>query len=191
MPRPTLTRVAERLRSQEGKMAETLIGKVNHWFGRIGVIGVELTDQLAVGDRIHVLGHTTDFDQTVTSMQIMHQDVAKAGAGDGDLCGMGGAIPTSPGHLPGRGDLVLPPPEGSLHRHCRGSHPTGSGSRRPGGGLRPFQLRLDREHARRPGVWSGARADGSSSPEGTTKLFEPGGRNGGALYRGPGEASAR
>ena len=63
-------------------MAETLIGRVNHWFGRIGVIGVELTDKLAVGDRIHVLGHTTDFDQTVTSMQIMHQDVAEAGAGD-------------------------------------------------------------------------------------------------------------
>lgn len=81
MPRQTLTRVAERLRSQEGEMAETLIGRVNHWFGRIGVIGVELTDKLAVGDRIHVLGHTTDFDQTVTSMQIMHQDVAEAGAG--------------------------------------------------------------------------------------------------------------
>jgi len=63
-------------------MAETLIGKVNHWFGKIGVAGVELTDKLAVGDHIHILGHTTDFDQTVTSMQMMHQDVAEAGAGD-------------------------------------------------------------------------------------------------------------
>ena len=63
-------------------MAEKLIGKVNHWFGRIGVVGIELTDQLAVGDRIHILGYTTDFDQEVTSMQIMHQDVSAAGPGD-------------------------------------------------------------------------------------------------------------
>jgi translation elongation factor EF-Tu-like GTPase len=63
-------------------MAEKLIGKVNHWFGRIGVAGIALTDELAVGDRIHVLGHTTDFEQEITSMQIMHQDVAEAGPGD-------------------------------------------------------------------------------------------------------------
>jgi translation elongation factor EF-Tu-like GTPase len=63
-------------------MAEKLVGKVNHWFGRIGVAGIELTDQLTVGDRIHILGHTTDFDQEVTSMQIMHQDVSAAGPGD-------------------------------------------------------------------------------------------------------------
>ena len=63
-------------------MEEKLIGKVNHWFGKIGVAGIELTDKLAVGDHIHLLGHTTDFDQDVTSMQIMHQDVAAAGPGD-------------------------------------------------------------------------------------------------------------
>jgi hypothetical protein len=63
-------------------MAEKLIGKVNHWFGRIGVAGIALTDRLAVDDRIHILGHTTDFEQDVTSMQILHQDVAKAGPGD-------------------------------------------------------------------------------------------------------------
>jgi len=63
-------------------MEEKLIGRVNHWFGKIGVAGIELTDKLAVGDHIHLLGHTTDFDQEVTSMQIMHQDVAAAGPGD-------------------------------------------------------------------------------------------------------------
>jgi len=63
-------------------MAEKLIGKVNHWFGRIGVAGIALTDTLAVGDHIHVLGHTTDFEQEVTSMQIMHQGVNEAGIGD-------------------------------------------------------------------------------------------------------------
>ena len=63
-------------------MAEKLIGKVSHWFGKIGVAGIELTGKLAVGDYIHILGYTTDFDQQVTSMQIMHQDVAEAGPGD-------------------------------------------------------------------------------------------------------------
>jgi len=63
-------------------MEKELIGKVTHWFGKVGVAGVELTGKLAVGDRIRVLGHTTDFEQEVTSMQIMHQDVAEAGPGD-------------------------------------------------------------------------------------------------------------
>jgi len=63
-------------------MPEEVIGKVSHWFGKIGVAGITLTDKLAVGDHIHILGHTTDFEQEVTSMQIMHQDVAEAGPGD-------------------------------------------------------------------------------------------------------------
>ncbi|MBN1976138.1 MAG: translation elongation factor-like protein [Anaerolineae bacterium] len=63
-------------------MAEKLIGKVSHWFGNINVAGIELTAKLAVGDRIHVLGHTTDFEQEIKSMQILHQDVSEAGRGD-------------------------------------------------------------------------------------------------------------
>ncbi len=63
-------------------MAEELIGKVSHWFGKIDVAGIELTSKLAVGDHIHILGHTTDFEQKVTSIQIMHQDVSTAGPGD-------------------------------------------------------------------------------------------------------------
>ena len=63
-------------------MAEKLIGKVNHWFSNISVVGIALTDKLGVGDHIHILGHTTDFEQDVTSMQILHQDVAEAGPGD-------------------------------------------------------------------------------------------------------------
>ena len=63
-------------------MAEKLVGKVSHWFGKIGVAGIELTGKLAVGDHVHVLGHTTDFEQEITSMQIMHQDVSEVGPGD-------------------------------------------------------------------------------------------------------------
>jgi len=63
-------------------MAEKLIGTVSHWFGNIKVAGVDLTSKLAVGDRVHILGHTTDFEQEIKSMQIMHQDVSEAGRGD-------------------------------------------------------------------------------------------------------------
>ena len=63
-------------------MPEQMIGRVDHWYGKLNVAGIELADRLAVGDHIHVLGHTTDFEQDVTSMQIMHQDVAQAGPGD-------------------------------------------------------------------------------------------------------------
>jgi len=61
---------------------EKEIGKVEDYFAHIGVIAVKLTDDLAVGDRIHIKGHTTDFSQEVTSMQIEHQNVTKARAGD-------------------------------------------------------------------------------------------------------------
>jgi translation elongation factor EF-Tu-like GTPase len=63
-------------------MAEELIGVVSHWFSKIGVAGITLTGKLTVGECLHILGHTTDFEQEITSMQIMHQDVSEAGPGD-------------------------------------------------------------------------------------------------------------
>ncbi|MFQ6059062.1 MAG: translation elongation factor-like protein [Anaerolineae bacterium] len=62
-------------------MPEKAIGKVSHYFTRISVAAIELTDQLAVGDTIHILGRSTDFEQTVDSMEIEHQAVESAGAG--------------------------------------------------------------------------------------------------------------
>jgi translation elongation factor EF-Tu-like GTPase len=63
-------------------MAEELVGEVTHWFGNISVAGIDLTGKLAVGDRIHVLGHTSDFEMDVESMQIDREDVSEAGPGD-------------------------------------------------------------------------------------------------------------
>ena len=63
-------------------MAEAKIGVVTHYFGKIGVAAVEITDgELRVGDTIHVKGHTSDFTQSIDSMQIEHGsvDVARAG----------------------------------------------------------------------------------------------------------------
>ena len=59
-----------------------IIGQVTHYFGRIGVAVLELSSDLKVGDSIHILGHTTDFEQTVGSMEIDHKKVQSVGPGD-------------------------------------------------------------------------------------------------------------
>jgi len=63
---------------EEGK----LIGKVTHYFSKIGVAVIELTDTLKVGEQIRVVGGATDFTQTVESMEIEHEKVKEAGPGD-------------------------------------------------------------------------------------------------------------
>ena len=63
-------------------MAEYLVGTVSHYYGKLEVAGIELSSELKVGDTIHVLGHTSDFTQTVDSIQIENQTVESAHAGD-------------------------------------------------------------------------------------------------------------
>ena len=60
---------------------EKRIGKVTHYFDRIGVAVLELEDGLQVGDTIHITGHRTDFTQQVNSMEIDHQKMQAVGAG--------------------------------------------------------------------------------------------------------------
>ena len=57
------------------------VGRVSHFFTKISVAVVELTSSLAVGDRILIKGPTTNFEQTVNSMQIEHENVKVAKAG--------------------------------------------------------------------------------------------------------------
>ena len=63
-------------------MPEEEVGKVNDFFARPVVAGIELTGTLKVGDKIHVKGHTTDMEQIVDSMQIDNVNVQEARAGD-------------------------------------------------------------------------------------------------------------
>ncbi len=63
-------------------MSEEQIGKISHYFGHIHVAAVELTDgALAVGDNIHIKGHTTDLREKVDSIQIEHDQVPSAKKG--------------------------------------------------------------------------------------------------------------
>jgi hypothetical protein len=57
------------------------VGHVTHFFSKINVAVVELTEPLSVGDSIIVKGPTTDFEQIVESMQIEHANIPKAEAG--------------------------------------------------------------------------------------------------------------
>ena len=64
-------------------MTEVELGRVTHYFGKIGVAGIKITqDTLAVGDTIHIKGHTSDFTQKVDSIQVEGQPVEEATAGE-------------------------------------------------------------------------------------------------------------
>lgn len=64
-------------------MEEMEIGVVTHYFDRPGVAVIKLTDgELALGDTIRFHGHTSDFTERVESMEVDHQKVERATAGD-------------------------------------------------------------------------------------------------------------
>lgn len=58
------------------------VGTISHYFSHLSVAAVQPMGELKVGDRIHILGHTTDLVQTIESMEIDHQPVQVAGPGD-------------------------------------------------------------------------------------------------------------
>jgi len=61
---------------------EEEIGMVDHYYGHAHVAGVWLKNgKLKIGDRLHFKGHTTDFMETVSSLQIEHMDVREADRG--------------------------------------------------------------------------------------------------------------
>jgi len=63
-------------------MEEERIGIVSHYFSKIGVAALALEGELAVGDIIHIKGHTTDFAQKIESMQIENKNVEHVKKGD-------------------------------------------------------------------------------------------------------------
>jgi len=63
-------------------MDKKLVGKVSHFFGKISVAVIDLVGELKSGDRISIEGANTGIvEQIVGSMQIEHQEVQRAGAG--------------------------------------------------------------------------------------------------------------
>ena len=63
-------------------MEKILIGKVTHYFPRVGVAVLDLQSSLAEGDEFHILGPLTQVKGSVESMEIQHRHVASAFPGD-------------------------------------------------------------------------------------------------------------
>ena len=60
-------------------MNEIEIGAVRHFFDKISVVVIELTaGELAIGDTIHIKGHTTDVTSKVETLQIEQDKLTKA-----------------------------------------------------------------------------------------------------------------
>jgi putative protease len=64
-----------------GEMEKTEVGKISHFYGKINVAVVDLTNTLKVGDQILIEGPVTSVKQTVDSMQIEHENVEEAKKG--------------------------------------------------------------------------------------------------------------
>jgi translation elongation factor EF-Tu-like GTPase len=57
------------------------VGKVTNYYSKINVAVIELSAPLKKGDEIAIKGATTEFTQTVDSMQIDRQDIDSAQSG--------------------------------------------------------------------------------------------------------------
>jgi putative protease len=58
------------------------IGVITHYYGGLGVAAIKMSKTLNVGDKIKIKGATTEFEQTINSMQVDHKEVKSAKKGD-------------------------------------------------------------------------------------------------------------
>ena len=58
------------------------IGKVIHWYDKIGVAVVKLTGPIKKGDTVQIKRGDNEFEETISSIQIDHKDVKSAKKGD-------------------------------------------------------------------------------------------------------------
>lgn len=64
-------------------MVEEKIGIVEHFFTNVNVAAIRITSgELKLGDTIHFVGSTTDFEQKIDSMQIDRKPVEMVKSGD-------------------------------------------------------------------------------------------------------------
>lgn len=62
-------------------MEEKEIGKITHYFGKVKVAVLSLTETLKVGEKVHFKGKHTDFSQAVASLQLDHAAIPEGGPG--------------------------------------------------------------------------------------------------------------
>lgn len=62
-------------------MKKKLIGKITHFYPKINVAIVELSDALKQGEKILIEDHEQSFEQAVDSMQVEHENIPSAKKG--------------------------------------------------------------------------------------------------------------
>lgn len=62
------------------------VGKVTHYFDKIGVAVIDVSKPLKVGEWVKISGHDNEFEQQVTSLQLEHEVITKIAKGKS--CGM-------------------------------------------------------------------------------------------------------
>lgn len=60
---------------------EVLVGKVIHYYDKIGVAVIELKKTLKVGEKVKFVHADTSFEQGVESMQLEHVQISEAKKG--------------------------------------------------------------------------------------------------------------
>ena len=63
-------------------MEEKQVGVVSSYFSHAEVAAIKLSGKLKVGDKIHIKGHTTDFEVEVDEIQIERKPVKEAKKSD-------------------------------------------------------------------------------------------------------------
>lgn len=64
--------------AEKKEKEEKEIGRVSSYFSNVGVAAIQLSGKLKIGDKVHIKGHTTDFEVSVDSIQIERKDVKEA-----------------------------------------------------------------------------------------------------------------
>lgn len=59
-----------------------VIGKVTHYYDKIGVAVIKLQKSLKVGDKVKFEKKDASFEQTIESMQLEHEQVSSGKKGD-------------------------------------------------------------------------------------------------------------
>ena len=57
------------------------IGKITHFYSKLGVGIIKLDKELEAGDTIQIKGHTSDFKQKVNEIQFDHKSIEKGEKG--------------------------------------------------------------------------------------------------------------
>jgi|GEM_PF-257878 len=66
---------------EKSKVKEIRIGEITHFFPHVNAAVIKLKSALTEGETVHIKGHSTDFKEQVTSMQINNKPIQEAKKG--------------------------------------------------------------------------------------------------------------